>query len=58
MTDNNIILPVITHLFTAVVLIFLWQRTRLSRYISVIGNLMLVGESFMLFYRTQVVGYS
>jgi multicomponent Na+:H+ antiporter subunit D len=56
MTDNNIILPVITHLFTAVVLIFFWQRTRLSRYISVIGNLMLVGESFMLFYRTQVVG--
>jgi multicomponent Na+:H+ antiporter subunit D len=56
MTDNNIILPVITHLFTAVVLIFFWQRTRLNRYISVIGNLVVVGESFMLFYRTQVVG--
>jgi multicomponent Na+:H+ antiporter subunit D len=56
MTDNNIVLPVITHLFTAVVLIFFWKRTRINRIISVVANSILVISSFLLFTRTWNAG--
>lgn len=49
MTDNHIILPVITHLFTAVLLIFAWGRTVLNRVLSILANIIILGISIALF---------
>lgn len=57
MTDNSIILPVIAHLFTAVLLIFCWRKVRLQQIISVAGNILILGFSIALFIKTWKGGY-
>lgn len=56
MTDNNIILPVIIHLFTAVLLIFSWRRSLINRIISVIANIVILVLSIRLFLKTWKEG--
>lgn len=57
MTDNSIILPVIAHLFTAVLLIFFWRKVRIQQVISVAGNILILGFSIVLFIKTWRTGY-
>src|SRR5690606_13125194 len=38
MSTNFILAPILTHMITAVILLLFWQRTRVQRIISVIGN--------------------
>lgn len=57
MTDNSIILPVIAHLFTAVLLIFCWRKVRIQQIISVAGNILILGFSIALFIKTWKAGY-
>jgi multicomponent Na+:H+ antiporter subunit D len=51
MKDHTILLPLLTHMLTAVVLIFCWQRVKIQKYISVIGNALVVLFSIRLFAR-------
>lgn len=57
MTDNSIILPVIAHLFTAVLLIFFWRKVRIQQAVSVAGNILILGFSIGLFIKTWRAGY-
>ena len=49
MSENNIILPVMAHMFTAVLLIFCWKKLLAQRIISVIGNVLIVSMSLWMF---------
>ncbi len=49
MTSNNILLPVLAHMFTAVALLFCWNFVMLQRIISVLGNLLILIFSIFLF---------
>jgi len=40
--NNLIILPLLLHLFTAILLLALWRRARIHRYISVASNLLIL----------------
>lgn len=57
MTDNNIILPIIAHMFTAVLLIFCWRKVVIQRVISVAGSLAVLGLSIALFVKTWHAGH-
>lgn len=52
MTDNLILLPVLLHLFAAVVLIFLWVEPRLKRIVSIAANAVILILSIQLFIKT------
>lgn len=56
MTDNLIILTVMTHLLSAVVLIFFWQKVTIQRLISVVGNIFALIVSIRLFKATWEAG--
>jgi len=49
MTDNNIILPVILHMFIAVLLIFFWTKSNIQRIISIAGNALMLAVDIWLF---------
>ncbi len=49
MTGNNIILPILAHMFTAVVLMFLWRFVMAKRVVSVAGNLLVLILSVLQF---------
>lgn len=57
MTDNSIILPVLSHLFTAILLIFFWRKVRIQQIISVAGNMLILGLSIGLFVKTWRNGF-
>jgi multicomponent Na+:H+ antiporter subunit D len=56
MTDNTIILPVITHLLIAVVLIFLWYLPKVQKVVSVAGSILVLLFSISIFYKTWTTG--
>lgn len=49
MSDNTLILPIIVHLFTAIVLLFCWRKTITQRIISIAGSILVLIVSFNLF---------
>jgi len=49
MIDNLLILPVITHLFTAILLLLFWQKTVAQRIISIAGSLIVLLLAVRLF---------
>lgn len=57
MTDRYLILPIIGHMFTAVLLIFFWRKVNTQRIISVLGSLAVMGLSVGLFIKTYRAGY-
>jgi len=56
MTDNKIILPVITHLLVAVVQIFFWRWINTQRILSILGNLVILLMGVALFIKTWTSG--
>lgn len=52
MTDKLILLPVLLHLFAAVVLIFLWVEPRWKRIVSIAANTAILIVSIELFIKT------
>jgi multicomponent Na+:H+ antiporter subunit D len=56
MTDNSILLPVILHMFIAVVLIFLWYLPRVQKVVSVAGSVLVLLLSISMFYKTWHTG--
>lgn len=56
MNDNFIILPVLIHMFTAIVAIFFWQKVNMQRIISVLGNSVALILSWKLFIKTWESG--
>lgn len=52
MTDNLILLPVLLHLFAAVVLIFLWVEPKWKRIVSIAANAAILMVSIQLFIKT------
>lgn len=57
MSTNFILAPILTHMITAVILLLFWQRTRVQRIISVIGNSIAFIMCVRLFYATQEHGF-
>ncbi|MFA7444338.1 MAG: proton-conducting transporter membrane subunit [Flavobacteriaceae bacterium] len=57
MMTNFILAPILTHMITAVVLLFFWQRTQTQKVISVIGNSIAFLMCVRLFYATQEHGF-
>ncbi len=49
MTDNSIILPVIAHLFAAILLLFFWRKAASQRLISAAGSLLALLLAIRLF---------
>lgn len=52
MTDNNIILPIVIHLATAVILIFSWNNVSLQKIISITASVVALLVSIYLFGKT------
>ena len=52
MTDQSIILPIVFHLMTGILLVFLWGRVVAQRLVSVFGNVVILGISAGLFIKT------
>src|SRR5690606_18714864 len=57
MITNFILAPILTHMITAVLLLFFWQRTQVQKVISVIGNSIAFLMCVRLFYATQEHGF-
>lgn len=49
MTDNYLILPVIAHLFTAILLLFFWRKTLVQRIVSIAGSILVLLLAIRLF---------
>lgn len=49
MIDNYLILPVIAHLFTAILLLFSWRKTVLQRIVSIAGSIVVLLLAIRLF---------
>lgn len=49
MTANAIIFPIIVHLLTAIVLLFLWRKTAIQRILSIGGNVLALVLALSLF---------
>lgn len=56
MTDNLLILPIFTHLLTAILLIFAWSHINIQRVISLSGHFMALVLSLHLFSKTWKAG--
>jgi len=56
MINNFIILPLLLHMTTAIVLLFLWKRITVQRIISVIANVVILIVSILLFIQTWQTG--
>src|SRR5690554_913368 len=52
MTTNFILAPILTHLFTAIVLLFFWQKVKAQKIISIIGNVVAFIQCVRLFEMT------
>jgi multicomponent Na+:H+ antiporter subunit D len=52
MTDHLILLPVLLHLFFAILLIFLWKEPLWKRIVSIAGNSFIMAASIHLFIKT------
>ena len=52
MTTNFILAPILTHLFTAIILLFFWQKVKAQRIISIIGNVVAFIQCIRLFEMT------
>jgi len=57
MTSNFILVPILTHLFTAIVLLFFWQRVKAQKIISIIGNSIAFIQCVRLFEKTLDNGH-
>jgi len=53
MTTNFILAPIFTHMITAVLLLFFWQKVQAQKIISIIGNSIAFLQCIGLFVRTQ-----
>lgn len=56
MTSNFIILPLLLHMATAIVLMFLWKRITAQRIISVVSNVIILIVGVLLFTQTWKTG--
>ncbi len=56
MTSNFLLAPIITHLFTAILLLFFWQKVLMQKIISIIGNFVAFVICWILFDITQKYG--
>ena len=56
MIDNFIILPVLVHMFTAIIAIFFWQKVNMLRVISIAGSSVGLVLALKLFLKTQGTG--
>ncbi len=56
MTSNFLLAPIITHLFTAILLLFFWQKVLMQKIISIIGNFVAFAMCWILFDITQKYG--
>src|SRR5690554_7216337 len=52
MSTNFILAPILVHLFTAIVLLFFWQKVKAQKIISVIGNILAFIQCVRLFEMT------
>src|SRR5690554_8144405 len=52
MTTNFILAPILTHLFTAIILLFFWQKVKAQKIISIIGNVVAFIQCIRLFEMT------
>ena len=50
MTEINIIYPVIQHLFTAILLLFFWNRIKAQYWISAVSMFIALATAALLFY--------
>lgn len=57
MTTNFILAPVLMHLFTAILLLFFWQKVFVQKVISIIGNSIAFILCLRLFEMTLTNGY-
>lgn len=56
MIDNTIVLTIIAHLFTAILLLFFWDKVNAQRWVSVAGNIIILIFGAKLFSKTWEVG--
>ncbi len=56
MTDNYLILPIFSHLVTAVLLIFAWRHVNIQRFISLCGHVFTLALALQLFNKTWKAG--
>ncbi|HEV7331170.1 MAG TPA: proton-conducting transporter membrane subunit [Flavisolibacter sp.] len=56
MTDHLILLPVLLHLFFAIVLIFLWKEPLWKRIVSIVANVVIFAVCIHLFIKTWQEG--
>ena len=52
MTSSYILMPILVHMFTAILLLFFWQNVRAQKLISVVGNFVAFFACIMLFKST------
>lgn len=57
MTSNFILAPILVHFFTAIVLLFFWQRVTAQKVVSIIGNSIAFILCLRLFELTQQHGH-
>ena len=57
MTTNFILAPILMHLFTAIVLLFFWQKVLIQKIISIVGNSIAFLLCLRLFEKTLSHGY-
>jgi multicomponent Na+:H+ antiporter subunit D len=57
MITNFILFPILSHLITAILLIFCWQKIRIQRIISTIGNVVSIFACIALFVNTHLYGH-
>lgn len=57
MTTNFILAPILTHMITAVLLLFFWQKVQAQKIISIVGNSIAFLLCVRLFIATQNEGF-
>ena len=57
MTTNFILAPILMHMFTAIVLLFFWQKVMIQKIISIVGNSIAFLLCLRLFEMTLSQGY-
>lgn len=57
MITNFILAPILTHMITAVLLLFFWQKVQAQKIISIIGNSIAFLLCIRLFFATQQEGF-
>src|SRR5690606_5181128 len=57
MTTNFILAPILMHMFTAIVLLFFWQKVLIQKIISIVGNSIAFLLCLRLFEMTLSEGY-